>query len=553
MNDTPPSGRQVAGDLLGAAAAWCVLLTISLLVRPPFPIDETRYLSVAWEMWSRGDLLVPHLLGEPYHHKPPLLFWGMHLGWWLFGVSEWWARLVAPAFALVTLLMSTLTARALWPDRPEVARLVPWLLVGALFWSLFATLTMFDLLVAACTLTAAYGLVLAALHGRWWGHVICAAAISVGILAKGPVVLLHALPLMLAAPWWARLPRSRWWRWYAASTAALVVGIALALAWVLPAASRGGEAYADAILWHQSAARISGVDDGRLNAHQHPWWWYLPFLPVLLFPWALWPPAWRALAHVRAHLTEPGVRWGLCWCISVLILHSAIGGKQVHYLIPLIAPAVLVLARLLTTGPMTTTRLGQVPLAALYGLIALVLLIAPALDADLLRRLGTHEAAPQTWLAAIGPWPAVVLLLIAVWTLAVRTSPVAARVRSMALAGLLLLTGLLTTLAPVVSPAYDLRPLSRRIAGWQAAGVTVARVGSYRAEYQFLGRLTQPPQRIFDADIRGWARHHTNGVVLRTYGAKNPLPAWMPPPDEDLPHRGVRLGLWRSATLNAVP
>ncbi|VAW74626.1 Polymyxin resistance protein ArnT, undecaprenyl phosphate-alpha-L-Ara4N transferase; Melittin resistance protein PqaB, partial [hydrothermal vent metagenome] len=59
-------------ELLVAVAA---LAAIQLWLRPLLPVDETRYLSVAWEMWSRGDFLVPYLNGEAYSHKPPLLFW----------------------------------------------------------------------------------------------------------------------------------------------------------------------------------------------------------------------------------------------------------------------------------------------------------------------------------------------------------------------------------------------------------------------------------------------------------------------------------------------
>ncbi|MDP1533672.1 MAG: dolichyl-phosphate-mannose--protein mannosyltransferase, partial [Rubrivivax sp.] len=51
------------------------LTAVVLSTRPLSPIDETRYVGVAWEMWLRGDFLVPFKNGEPYSHKPPLLFW----------------------------------------------------------------------------------------------------------------------------------------------------------------------------------------------------------------------------------------------------------------------------------------------------------------------------------------------------------------------------------------------------------------------------------------------------------------------------------------------
>ena len=60
------------GSWPGLIAVWLVILLTALLTRPLLPVDETRYASVAWEMWSRGDFLVPYLNGEPYSHKPPL-------------------------------------------------------------------------------------------------------------------------------------------------------------------------------------------------------------------------------------------------------------------------------------------------------------------------------------------------------------------------------------------------------------------------------------------------------------------------------------------------
>jgi len=69
--------------------AWGALVAIVLAVRPLLAPDETRYLSVAWEMWNHGDWLVPHLNGAPYSDKPPALFWGILLGWRVFGVGTW--------------------------------------------------------------------------------------------------------------------------------------------------------------------------------------------------------------------------------------------------------------------------------------------------------------------------------------------------------------------------------------------------------------------------------------------------------------------------------
>ena len=94
--DSEASGRRL---LWLSWLVLAVLVAVVLLTRTLTPIDETRYVGAAWEMWLRGDFLVPFKNGEPYSHKPPFFFWMFHVGWALFGINEWWPRLVAPLFS----------------------------------------------------------------------------------------------------------------------------------------------------------------------------------------------------------------------------------------------------------------------------------------------------------------------------------------------------------------------------------------------------------------------------------------------------------------------
>ena len=106
------SGR---GLFLLSLILLAVLTLVAMLTRTLIPIDETRYVSAAWEMWLRGDFLVPFKNGEPYSHKPPFMFWMFHAGWALFGVNDWWPRLVSPLFSAGSLLLTCLLAHRLWP------------------------------------------------------------------------------------------------------------------------------------------------------------------------------------------------------------------------------------------------------------------------------------------------------------------------------------------------------------------------------------------------------------------------------------------------------
>ncbi len=317
---------------------WALMICAALLARPAMPVDETRYLSVAWEMWNSGQFLVPHSNGLPYSHKPPLLFWLIDFGWWLFGVQEWTARLTAPLCGLVTLFLSRRLAGSLFPQTPEVQRATPFILLAMLSWIFLASLTMFDTLMSCAALTAQ----LFAYRGatgkssRWW--LFLGLAIGVGVLAKGPIILVYALPVLLLAPWWAeQLPVTKR-RWYAQSLLALVIGSITALSWALPAAWAGGEEYGSALLFGQTAGRMVESFD-----HQRAFYWYLLILPAVLFPWSCWIPLWRNL--FQREKRNCGNRFLLSILLPGLVILSLISGKQVHYLLPLLPAAAILLAR----------------------------------------------------------------------------------------------------------------------------------------------------------------------------------------------------------------
>ncbi|SHF68377.1 Dolichyl-phosphate-mannose-protein mannosyltransferase [Modicisalibacter ilicicola DSM 19980] len=127
-----------------------LLIGLVALARPYIPIDETRYISVAWEMWQHHQFLVPHMNGTPYSDKPPLLFWLIHLGWQLFGVNDTWPKLISPLAALVAQLHLLRIARRL--GDADYAWKATLILAATLLWLTYSGVMMFDVLLTACVL-----------------------------------------------------------------------------------------------------------------------------------------------------------------------------------------------------------------------------------------------------------------------------------------------------------------------------------------------------------------------------------------------------------------
>ncbi len=516
-------------QLLLAATA---LAAIQLWLRPLLPVDETRYLSVAWEMWSRGDFLVPYLNGEPYSHKPPLLFWMIHGLWALFGVSALSARLLMLVLSLLALWLSARLARRLWPARADgVAALAPWLLLGGLFWHNFFTLVQFDMLLVLSALLAWLGLLDAA-QRPWRGWLQVGVALGLGVLAKGPVIFLPVLPVALLAPWWLAGQGTGWGRWYFGVAASVALAAAIALAWAIPAGLSGGEVYRQAIFWGQSAGRVVNS-----FAHRSPWWTYLWLLPVMWLPWLLWPTLWKALRRLgRPGQWDSGIRFCLAVLVPALLLFSLVSGKQGKYLLPLFPVLAALLARALDSWqraqPEPRERLRFV--AALLALAGVVLLVLP----------WWPDGPP--WLAQVqlmwGP-----ALLLWAWVLARLALPLAAALRVAALAMLFATAVLYLGVLSLATAPFDLLPASQRIAQLQAQQRPVAWLGKYHGQFHFLGRLTRRIEPLRDREaLQQWLDAHPDGYLLvdAKDGAKG-----LPEAVQRWPYRGGSLLLWPARAL----
>jgi len=468
------------------------LSVVALLTRPLIPIDETRYLSAAWEMWLRGDFLVPFKNGEPYSHKPPFMFWMFHAGWALFGVNDWWPRLVLPLFSAGSLLLTCLLAHRLWPQHTGLGGKAALILVSAMLWILFSTSIMFDVILAFWVLVGMHGILVAS-DGKRRGFIMLGIAIGFGVLTKGPVILLNLLPITVLALWWQ--PGLQWQRWFGGVVLAVLLGAAIALAWAFPAGQSGGEAYQNAIFWGQTADRM--VDS---FAHRRPFWWYLPLLPLVLFPWFVWPGFWKALAHHRRVGLDRGTRFCIAWMLPVFIAFSFISGKQPHYLVPMFPAFALLAARVLADW--NPSRVG------------LPALLAAALGAVLIAASSGKIAALQGQVVELPPlWPGILLMLMAllVWVAARRgVQPVV----MLGLLGAATMSLVQLAASPSIDPLYDIKPMALAIKQVQSEGRTVANAARYHAQYQFLGRLEAPLVELKGPDLKPWLAAHPKDYVV---------------------------------------
>ncbi|MCI0464274.1 MAG: glycosyltransferase family 39 protein [Gemmataceae bacterium] len=331
-------------------AVLLLLLLPGLLLYPClsfylFEPDEGRYAEIPREMLARGEWVVPYLQDQPYLDKPPLLYWLVMVSYSVLGVHDWAARLV-PALAVhasILLLywlgrLSLGERSAFWgallltlsPLAVGVGRLL--VLDGLLaLWVTLALLSAFEAVRGSVLLR------------RWW--LVSALACGLGVLTKGPVILILVLP-----PLWLyrRLNRDGAalnWKDRLA-WAGVVLGVALP--WYAAVCLSVPE-FAQHFLWEHNVVRFVDPFD-----HQEPVWFYIPLLLLGLLPGVLLlVPFLRFLGTGDAGAAEgrpPALGFVLVaglWCV---LFFSLSGCKLPTYLLPAFPPLALALGHFVAHG-----------------------------------------------------------------------------------------------------------------------------------------------------------------------------------------------------------
>jgi 4-amino-4-deoxy-L-arabinose transferase-like glycosyltransferase len=335
---------------LSLAALFLLLLAMAAL-RPLAVPDEGRYGEIGRWMLQSGDWLTPRLNSIPFFHKPPYLYWLEAISVAVFGAHAWALRLVPALHAGLMLLALYLSARQF--TREAVARRAAWMLGSSLSFLMGGQYVNHDMLVASWIGVAIWCFALAFMHGdkpqaalARWGFVACA----LGVLSKGMIGLaLPGLVLLIWLGWTRQLKKVLYLPWLSG----LTLFALLAVPWFWLA----GQQFPGMLDYMFGAQQVSRFSATTFNNRQ-PWWFYLPCLLILLFPWALLALS-QALAQLRrpalalvsgagkaAPESAPRAWTTLCWIwlLAILGFFSIPSSKIIGYVLPVIPPLALLAA-----------------------------------------------------------------------------------------------------------------------------------------------------------------------------------------------------------------
>ena len=325
--------------------AWGLLALASLLLlftRALARVDEGRYAEVAREMIaSGGDFWGMRLMGVRYYEKPPMTYWMSAGAMKLLGVRDAAARLPLLLGMVATLGLCHRWTRREWGS--EAARTGRAILFSSIGFLVAMGILLTDpalvlFFTATCLfLFEAYRP--GAKRSAAW-LTAAAAAAGCGVLTKGFVAIV--LPGAILFLWllWERRARDLW-RWSLVPVGLLFLA---ALAAALAHIERHNPEFNHRFIVLEHLARFMGTrpDQG----HEEPFWYFVPVVLVLLCPWVFFVP--RALRGIRANRdlkTDSFSRFLVVWAAVVFLFFSASTGKLMSYILPMVPPMALLIAR----------------------------------------------------------------------------------------------------------------------------------------------------------------------------------------------------------------
>ena len=310
--------------------------------------DEAFYAQAGREMVETGDWTTPRYNGG-YRFEKPVLFY------WLVALGELAARAPSALAGLGLALAAFACARRWYDD--ETAVLAGAVTATSFGYVLVARQALPDLALAFFITTATWAAFEALVvpqpaGGRRRWLVAAGVALAAGFLTKGPVGLV--LPALAVGPpaVWRRVVEARRagrgpgpFAGLAGDVGLLAaICLALALPWFAAMTATHGAGYLERFFIDENVERFATA---RYN-DPRPFWYYVPIVVGGLLPWSplmlvWWRPLRRTLAGARR--IAPVELWLGLWALAPLVFYSTSVGKQPRYVLPILPPLAILLAR----------------------------------------------------------------------------------------------------------------------------------------------------------------------------------------------------------------
>ena len=330
-------------------------LTITLLGTGSYGLyepHEGHFAMVGQEMIWRSDWITPHLNGSPYLNKPPLLYWLIATSTYIFGSTEFSARLPIALTGWVGIVIAWKWTRELWGI--DASRVCALMLSVTLGWFIFTHQILIDVLLGTLLLCSNYFLWRLIYQPRslfnWWGTYL---SLGLCVLTKGLIgivfPLLSCLALIVVRRDWKIVRRIKLYP-------GLLLVVAVVLPWFL-AVERANPGFLHYFIVNEHLDRIidrrfpPDYEVSKTSALGYlaitacwcfPWILFLP--SVIKSTWKEWQQGFISSSPIQNRKHSDGIFLLAVGAILPVVLFLPLSSRLIYYSIPAIPPYIILCA-----------------------------------------------------------------------------------------------------------------------------------------------------------------------------------------------------------------
>lgn len=318
--------------LLAAVAAACLFVNLGNV--PLFDNDEGAYATVTREMIESGDLLTPRLGGQPFFHKPPMIFWTQAICVRLLGLNEFALRLPSAIASLLWAALLYLFIRRFLNAR--TAWFAVFFLVTALQVNLIAKAALADAWLNLFISAALFAFFAHAQSRQRLFLLAAYAGMGLGFMTKGPIAVV--IPMTVVLAWYAS--RRQWRGCLAVCLQPLgwLIFLLITVPWYVALYQKYGPAFFQEIFLVHNVGRFVKPMEG----HSGPLFYYIPVILAGLVPFT--SLLFYAARQVRQLWQADLTRFLLIWFAFVFVFFSLAGTKLHHYIVYGYVPLLIFMA-----------------------------------------------------------------------------------------------------------------------------------------------------------------------------------------------------------------
>jgi 4-amino-4-deoxy-L-arabinose transferase-like glycosyltransferase len=359
---------------------WFLLTLVSLALflpgftsLPPTDRDESRYVVTSNRMVDTGDIVDLRFQDQPRYLQPAGIYWFQSASAAVFGDANhdaiWAYRIPSLLGALAAVLMTGWLGVYFFGRQAGIAAAL--LLATCFSLNFEARIAKIDAVLLATITAAQLALMRAYVEpkvGRWTSAAFWAAT-GVGLLVKGPLVVLVSGTTIIALLIWDR--KAKWLMNLRPQWGPLLT-LAIALPWFIAIGVITDGAFYRRSLMRNFLGKVGTSEQG----HKGP-----PGYHLAIFIAAMWPAsllALRAVGFAWRERATPAIRFLLCWLIPSWIVFEFVATKLPHYVLPTYPAIALIAAAALFAPQVENKTRGWV-----FAFVCLIWLVVSAAVAGL--------------------------------------------------------------------------------------------------------------------------------------------------------------------------